>query len=317
MASFTDPACELKRYLRQRSGRNSWWFRRRVPRELIGVIGQQEWRYTLKARNRDDATTEAIPHLAETNQTIELARRGDWPPMTSQKADALAKKWHAWCPMPAEDRSILGDPIFNSDAEFLTCVDQFLAEHAPHVRRGTTAYECVADHARTQCVMPDANHVFRSTGLPLKWTPLGSERTDAREIVIVDPDPESRLDLVAQWADWRKKPDKTKYQVRAMMERLVEVTKVNDLSKLDRQNIEDWIKHLREVERNKQGKPLSDATIGANFDFLRILSNFAIEKEWIAENPCARIKVVKKGKNKRNSSLLHRRRSSCGVRVGT
>jgi len=87
----TEPVCEINRYLHQRPGRRSWWFRRRVPGELIGVIGRQEWRYTLKARNREDATTEAIPHLAETNETIELARRGDWPRMTIEEARALAK----------------------------------------------------------------------------------------------------------------------------------------------------------------------------------------------------------------------------------
>jgi hypothetical protein len=58
--------CEIHRYIRERPGRkNSWWFRRRVPRDLIPLIGRNEWRFTLKARNRDDAVDEAIPHLSE------------------------------------------------------------------------------------------------------------------------------------------------------------------------------------------------------------------------------------------------------------
>lgn len=72
-AGSTDPICELNRYVRQRSGRNSWWFRRRVPTALIEMIGGKEWRFGLKSRSRDAAMHEALPHYLRTNETIALA----------------------------------------------------------------------------------------------------------------------------------------------------------------------------------------------------------------------------------------------------
>jgi hypothetical protein len=69
--------CELNRYVRPRSGRNSWWFRRRVPTALIDLIGDKEWRFGLKSRSRDAAMVEAMPHYLRTNDIIDLASKGD------------------------------------------------------------------------------------------------------------------------------------------------------------------------------------------------------------------------------------------------
>jgi len=93
LTATTHTICEIHRYVHERSGRkNSWWFRRRVPLDLIALIGQNEWRFTLKAHNRDNAVAEAIPYLARTNETIELARRGEWPPITDEQGELIAYK---------------------------------------------------------------------------------------------------------------------------------------------------------------------------------------------------------------------------------
>jgi hypothetical protein len=143
--AIADTICEIHRYVRERSGRrNSWWFRRRVPLDLIPVIGQNEWRFTLKAHNRDDANGEAIPYLARTNETIELARRGEWPPISDEQAELIAYKWSAWCPWDIKEGEFGGgDPVFPDDAAFTASLTTYLAEHWPAARPGTRAYERV------------------------------------------------------------------------------------------------------------------------------------------------------------------------------
>ena len=151
--AITDTICEIYRYVRERSGRkNSWWFRRRVPLDLIPLIGQNEWRFTLKARNRDDAVAEAIPHLARTNETIELARRGEWPPISDEQAELIAYKWSGWCPSDIKEGEFgNGDPVFVDDAAFTASLTAYLAAHWPVARPGTQAFERIKGFARGEC----------------------------------------------------------------------------------------------------------------------------------------------------------------------
>jgi Phage integrase SAM-like domain len=84
----------LDLYVRPVPGKkNRWWFRRRVPGDLVSIIGHTEWRYWLEARNEVDARREGIPYLDETDQIIRLARTGDWPALTEEQVEAIAVGW--------------------------------------------------------------------------------------------------------------------------------------------------------------------------------------------------------------------------------
>jgi hypothetical protein len=289
--AITGTICEIHRYVRERSGRrNSWWFRRRVPGDLIPLIGQNEWRFTLKARNRDNAVAEAIPHLARTNETIELARRGEWPPITDEQAELIAYKWRGWCPWDIKVGEFGGgDPVFPDDAAFTASLTTYLAEHWPIARPGTRAFDEIKGYARGECRIETFKRVN-----PVQVRPDGKKR---EPVLLNHPDPAGD-DLIREWADWRGKSDKSEYTARRMMLRFTEITGLNDITELTREHVETWITHLREKEKGRNGQPLAPNTIKSNLEFLRILLNFAIEKEHIADNPAAKIKFSARPKIK-------------------
>ena len=287
--AITNTVCEIRRYVRERSGRkNSWWFRRRVPLDLIPLIGQNEWRFTLKARNREDAVQEAIPHLARTNETIQLARRGEWPLITDEQAEFIAYKWCGWCPQDVREYDF-GEPVFADDAAFTASLTAYLAAHWPLARPGTRAFDEIEGYARGECRIETFKRVK-----PVQVGPDGKKRGP---VLLNHPDPVGD-DLIGEWAKWRGKSEKSEYTARRMMLRFTEITGINDITELTREHVETWITHLREKEKGRNGQPLAPNTIKSNLEFLRILLNFAIEKKYTTENSAAMVKFSAKAKIK-------------------
>src|SRR5580704_9989580 len=96
MAVLVPKSTGLDRYIRPIPGRpNRYWFRRRVPLDLVKIVEQPEWRYSLNSRSEGEARREAIPHLEETDRIIKLAMAGKWPPVTDEEIEALAIGWWA------------------------------------------------------------------------------------------------------------------------------------------------------------------------------------------------------------------------------
>jgi hypothetical protein len=85
-----------QRYVRWVESKRVWWFRRRVPGHLRDLIGQTDWIEILSARNRAEADRLAIPYIDETNRIIQLAERGNWPPISDDEIEALAIGWWEW-----------------------------------------------------------------------------------------------------------------------------------------------------------------------------------------------------------------------------
>ncbi len=83
-------------YVQWHKTKRCWRFRRRIPDQLRDLIGQSEWVETLPARNRAEADRLAIPHIEETNRVIQLAQRGNWPPIGDDEIEALALGWWEW-----------------------------------------------------------------------------------------------------------------------------------------------------------------------------------------------------------------------------
>jgi integrase len=86
----------VQHYVQWIEAKKCWRFRRRVPDEIRDLIGQREWVGTLAARTRTEAQRLAIPHIAETNRIIELARAGNWPPVDDDEIEILARGWWKW-----------------------------------------------------------------------------------------------------------------------------------------------------------------------------------------------------------------------------
>jgi hypothetical protein len=85
-----------QRYVQWLKSKRCWRFPRRVPGRLRNPIGQTEWIEILPALNRSEADRLAIPHIDETNRIIQLAKRGNWPPISDDEVEVLANGWWEW-----------------------------------------------------------------------------------------------------------------------------------------------------------------------------------------------------------------------------
>lgn len=135
------------RYLSQRG--NQFHFYRRVPSELVEVLGYRFWRESLRTDSRLVAEQRVIAHIHRTNELIEQARRGELRLIPDDVLDDYAIRW-SWHyeetvqhtlpeamlgsrfpdlirgePLPDETRN----PIFRSRADLEQSVEQFVVFH--------------------------------------------------------------------------------------------------------------------------------------------------------------------------------------------
>jgi len=89
-------------------------------------------------------------------------------------------------------------------------------------------------------------------------------------------------DLIAKWATWRKVRPKTVYEARRIMRKLTDFVGQDDLTRLARADIERWIEHL-----DQQGA--APKTVAGHLLTLKTLTNFAVEKEILADSPATRV----------------------------
>ena len=131
--------------------KGKWRVRKPIPKSVQGVIGRGQYLTRgLGTSNRAEADRLAIPVLAEFQDIIERAGRGDWPPLDAEGAEIIAYKWVGWAAkqdpdyLPGEYR----EPVFTSEGEFAASVTAYLAEDWPSIKSGPKSLETVKGFAR-------------------------------------------------------------------------------------------------------------------------------------------------------------------------
>jgi hypothetical protein len=77
--------------------KGKWRVRKPIPKSVQGVIGRGQYLTRgLGTSNGAEADRLAIPVLAEFQDIIERAGRGDWPPLDAEGAEIIAYKWAGW-----------------------------------------------------------------------------------------------------------------------------------------------------------------------------------------------------------------------------
>lgn len=107
-------------------------------------------------------------------------------------------------------------------------------------------------------------------------------------------DPDGGDDLIAKWAKWpgkRGKPPgaKTVYEARRMIRKPSGFVGFDDLARLTRQNVEDWIELLMETEV-APGEKMAPKTVEQHLIQLKALANFAVDKAIISVNPAGKVR---------------------------
>ena len=90
-------------------------------------------------------------------------------------------------------------------------------------------------------------------------------------------------DLIAKWAKWRKPRPKTVYETRRIMRKLTNFVGFDDLTRLSKADVERWLEHLDDTGA-------APKTLEGHLLTLKMLANFAAEKDMISDNPIAKVR---------------------------
>src|SRR5215469_6758524 len=140
--------------------KGNWRVRKPVPKSVQALIGRGQYLTRgLGTADRAEADRLAIPILAEFQDIIGRAERGDWPPFDPEWGDFLAYKWRGWAKRnnPERVEAGSGDPVFANEDEFRASVTRYVAEHWPAIKPGTKSFETVRGFARGECTIEKSN----------------------------------------------------------------------------------------------------------------------------------------------------------------
>ena len=125
--------------------------------------------------------------------------------------------------------------------------------------------------------------IVRMIEKPATPMPEPQARASGGKSPILFNDPNSRGDLIAKWAKWRKPRPKTVYETRRIMRKLTEFVGFDDLARLTKADVERWLEHLDDTGA-------APKTLEGHLLTLKTLANFAVEKDMIFDNPIAKIR---------------------------
>jgi hypothetical protein len=196
--------------------KGKWRVRKPIPKSVQGVIGRGQYLTRgLGTSNRAEADRLAIPVLAEFQDIIERAGRGDWPPLDAEGAEIIAYKWAGWAAkqdpdyLPGEYR----EPVFTSEGEFAASVTAYLAEDWPSIKSGTKSFETVKGFARGECTIKKPNR--------LSVTPTLVSKPIRPEDSAMSASPYRFRELIDEWALERDPTKKTRDEFESKITKLI------------------------------------------------------------------------------------------------
>jgi hypothetical protein len=243
--------------------------RKRVPQHLKDVIGRGEFlTQSLGTGNIAEAHRLAIPVLAEFQRIIDLAERGEWPPLDSD----LVPEWYFW---------------------HLTS------------RGSPTVEQSVADFLGSKSIGPSPNSVTRLIRDAKVYAAEQKSHGEAlndllRRVEEGEIDPQSVImpeapreeavhfeDLIDKWAKERRAKAKSKDEFSSKMAKFIKFLGHDDITRLTDRNIIDWKDHLLDNGR-------SHKTIENYLVVLKTLLNFAVRNRMLTESPARGITFTAK-----------------------
>jgi integrase len=267
--------------------KGNWRVRKPIPKSVQALNGRGQYLTRgLGTANRAEADRLAIPVLAEFQDIIERAQRGDWPPLDGEGADVIGYKWSAWAAkndpeyLPRES----SEPVFASEDQFRASVTAYLAEHWPSIKPGTKSFEMVKGFARGECTIEKsdrpsatANQVFnlvRSEAPPLSESPYRFS------------------ELIDAWALERDPKRKTRDEFESKIAKLIAYLGHDDAARVKDTDLIAWKQELLV-------SGASHKTIENYLMAVKTLFNFAKKNKKISVNPASEVSFQAKRRQKK------------------
>ena len=219
--------------------KGNWRVRKPIPKSVQGAIGRGQYLTRgLGTSNRAEADRLAIPVLAEFQDILERAGRGDWPPLDAEGAEIIAYKWAGWAAkqdpdyLPGEYR----EPVFTSEGEFAASVTAYLAEDWPSIKSGTKSFETVKGFARGECTIKKPNR--------LSATPTLVSKPIRPEDSAISASPYRFRELIDEWALERDPIKKTRDEFERKITKLIAHLGHDDASQVKDTDLIEWKQRL-------------------------------------------------------------------------
>jgi len=266
--------------------KGKWRVRKPIPKSVRAVIGRGQYLTRgLGTADRAEADRLALPVLAEFQEMIERARRGDWPPLDAEGAEFIAYKWTGWAAKHDPDYLPGGEyrePAFASEFEFTASLTPYLSEHWPSIKPGTKSFETVKGFARGECTIKKPNRLSPPI---LGSNPIGPEAS-ARS-----PSPYRFSKLIDEWVLERDPTKKTRDEFESKITKLIAHLGHDDAAQVTDTDLIAWKEELL-------ASGASHKTIENYLMAVKTLFNFAKKNKKISTNPASEVSFQAKRRQK-------------------
>jgi integrase len=266
--------------------KGKWRVRKPVPKSVQDVIGRGQYLTRgLGTADRAEADRLSLPVLAEFQDIIERAERGDWPPLDAEGAELIGYKWACWAIkndpeyLPGES----SEPIFASEDDFRASVTAYVAEHWPSIKPGTKSFETVTGFARGECTIENSKRPSTTPNLISNLT--GFQAPSPSE------SPYRFSELIDDWALERDPKRKTRDEFESKVSKLIAHLGHDDAAQVKDTDLIAW----------KQGLLVAGAshkTIENYLMAIKTLFNFAKKNKKITMNPAREVSFQAKLRQK-------------------
>jgi integrase len=266
--------------------KGKWRVRKPVPKSVQDIIGRGQYLTRgLGTADRAEADRLSLPVLAEFQDIIERAERGDWPPLDAEGAELIGYKWACWAIkndpeyLPGES----SEPIFASEDDFRASVTAYVAEHWPSIKPGTKSFETVTGFARGECTIENSKRPSTTPNLISNLT--GFQAPSPSE------SPYRFSELIDDWALERDPKRKTRDEFESKVSKLIAHLGHDDAAQVKDTDLIAW----------KQGLLVAGAshkTIENYLMAIKTLFNFAKKNKKITMNPAREVSFQAKLRQK-------------------
>ena len=265
--------------------KGNWRVRKPIPKSVQAVIGRGQYLTRgLGTADRTEADRFALPVLAEFQDIIERAERGDWPPLDSEGAEFIAYKWRGWA--KRNDPEYLGesgDPVFASEGDFRASVTAYLAESWPSIKPGTSNFETITGFARGECKIEKSNRT--------SVTAKAISNLVSYQAPTPPGSPYRFTELIDDWALERDPRRKTRDEFESKVAKLIAHLGHDDAAQVNDADLIAWKQKLL-------ASGASHKTIENYLMVIKTLFNFAKKNKRITTNPALDVSFQAKRRQK-------------------
>jgi integrase len=263
--------------------KGNWRVRKPIPKAVQVILNRGQYlTRSLGTSNRAEADRFSIPVVAEFQEMIELAERGEWPPLNGEMFELIAYRWRSWVANHDPEHEPGFDPAFPGEAEFRASVAEYLATEYPEIKPGTKTFDTVIGFARGEAKVERARRVVptarRTSQLVAGAT---GNRAEYRFPTLID-----------EWALQQQVVRKTRDEFESKAANLIEHLGHDNAGAVNDTDVIAWKEALL-----KSG--MAHRTVENHLIAIKTLFNYAADNKKITENPAKKVKFRAKRREKR------------------